>query len=52
MNPVLEDHNYPANDKHLWGHWMQFSRTHRYRVCQHPSCSASEIAPYPKETPQ
>jgi hypothetical protein len=47
-SPVLEDHRWPEPGEHLWGRWSQYSRTHRYRQCAHPDCSAVEIAPYPK----
>ena len=48
----LANHDYPANDQHLWGRWMTHTSTIKertqYRQCQHPDCTAFEIRDAPK----
>lgn len=41
-------HEWPADDGHLWGPWMTRTRTEQYRKCVHPECTAINTREAPK----
>lgn len=45
MADKISIHNWPVNDEHVWGPWMQKTSTPpfiQYRMCVHPTCSGTE----------
>lgn len=53
MEPLVS-HGWPADGEHMWGPWMQKTRSDKpggatdYRQCIHPDCGAWEERQSPK----